>query len=183
MRTITRPTFWAVLLLAAVLAGCSSAVKRSDDPEKRSNYFARGGKVSQEVKLTLDKNAQAQLADNLKFDQDKLLDTVKRALRGKQLMAESPAPDLSTLEIVVTDIRVRSNFSAVMFGFMAGDDHIVGDVVARHSGGREVQRFQVSTSYALGGIGGGQDDVRMSWMYEKFAEELVNELTGASSGK
>ena len=35
----------------------------------------------------------------------------------------------------------------------------------------------VSVAYALGGIAGGQDETRMSWLYEKFAEETLNELT------
>lgn len=42
--------------------------------------------------------------------------------------------------------------------------------------GKEIDRFEVSVSYALGGIAGGQDSARMSWLYEKFAEETVKEL-------
>jgi hypothetical protein len=78
----------------------------------------------------------------------------------------------------VTDIRVRTNFSAVMWGFMAGDDHINGIVVARSPTGDELQRFEVSASYALGGLAGGQDEARMGWLYESFAEETLKELTG-----
>ncbi len=81
------------------------------------------------------------------------------------------------MEIVVTDIRVRSNFNAVMWGFMAGADHIKGDVVLRSASGEQMDRFGVSASYALGGMAGGQDDARMGWLYEKFAEETVTALS------
>ena len=82
---------------------------------------------------------------------------------------------------MITDIRVRSNFSAVMFGFMAGSDRIVGDVIARDAAGKELQRFTVSASYALGGIAGGQDETRMGWLYESFTKEFIKEITGAEN--
>jgi hypothetical protein len=178
-------TYWNTIpvvaaILAAVLAGCASGVKHADDTAKREAYFAGGGKVAREVTLSLDKNAQAQLSSELKFDQGRLLSTVRQALDARGLLAKSPDPSQPGIEIVVTDIRVRSKFSAVMFGFMAGDDRIVGDVIARDHSGKELQRFTVTASYALGGFAGGQDETRMRWLYETFAKELVNEITGAA---
>ena len=67
-----------------------------------------------------------------------------------------------------------------MFGFMAGDDHIDGDVLVHAANGSELQRFSVSASYALGGLAGGQDSARMGWLYESFAERMMEELTGKS---
>ena len=116
----------SALLLAVLVAGCASGVKRAEDSTRRQAYFAGGGKLAKDVTLSMSKNAQSQLSDNLKFDQEKLLATVKRALGAKNLLAKTPDDKLPTIEVVVTDIRVRSNFSAVMWGFMAGDDHING---------------------------------------------------------
>ncbi len=79
--------------------------------------------------------------------------------------------------VEVKDVRVRSNFSAVMWGFMAGNDHITGDIVIQNNNGSELDRFEVSVSYALGGLAGGMDSSRMGWLYETFAEETVKELT------
>jgi uncharacterized protein DUF4410 len=79
----------------------------------------------------------------------------------------------ASLAILVKDMRVRSNFSAVIWGFMAGSDSVSADIVLRDPAGKELDRFEVSASYALG----GQDDARMGWLYEKFAEETVQELT------
>ncbi len=173
----------AVAGLVAVASGCASGVKRADESAKRAAYFAGGGRAAQDVTLSMSKEAQEKLADNLKFDQQKLLATVRRALEGTNLLAKSPDATLPTIEIVVTDVRVRSTFSAVMWGFMAGSDSIAGDVIVRDASGRELQRFGVSASYALGGLAGGQEDARMNWLYETFAQHTLQELTGTSSEK
>ena len=170
---------WLSVFSVCLLAACASGVQRHDDPERRVSYFSGGGQVAQEVTISLSKEAHAKLADNLKFDQEKLLGTVRRALDAKGLLAKSPDPKLPRIEIVVTDIRARSTFSAVMFGFMAGDDRVAGEVIARTADGKEIQRFNVSASYALGGFAGGQEEARMNWLYETFAQHTVDELTGA----
>lgn len=168
------------LLMAVVLAGCAAGVTRHTDAEKRQAYFKGGGKVARSVTVTLDQNAQKQLPENITFDKDQLLATVKRLLDAKGLLAKTPDEKLPTIEIIVTDIRVRSDLSAILWGFMAGDDHIIGEVIARNPEGKELQRFTVSASYALGGWGGGQGSTRMGWLYETFAKEMANELTGTT---
>ncbi len=64
---------------------------------------------------------------------------------------------------------------------MAGDDHIKGDVLVRAPDGTELQSFSVNASYAFGGLGGGQDSVRMNWLYENFAKRVAEEVTGTIS--
>lgn len=170
---------WLSMSVVVLLVACASGVQRHDDPDRRASYFSEGGKVAQEVTLSLSKEAQAKLPDNLKFDQEKLLGTVRRALDAKGLLAKTPDPNLPRIEIVITDVRARSTFSAVMFGFMAGDDRVAGEVIARTADGKEIQRFRVSASYALGGLAGGQEEARMNWLYETFAQRTAEELTGA----
>ena len=80
------------------------------------------------------------------------------------------------LKVVVTDIRVRNTFNAVMWGFMAGDDHLRGDVVVQNLAGEPVYNFDAGASYALGGFAGGQDASRINWLYEEFSEMIANEL-------
>lgn len=159
-----------------VLTGCASGVTRAPSaalqPEQLNvpayTQFAS-------VSLSLTPEAKVKAVDNLKFNPDRLLDHVRRALEAKSLVGASDNP-LPRLEVVVTSMRVRSNFSAVMWGFMAGADSIDGDIVLSDVSGKEIDRFSVSASYALGGLAGGQDDTRMGWLYEKFAEETVKEL-------
>lgn len=170
----------AFVLLIVLLTGCASGIKRAEEAAKREAYFAGGGKLAREVTLALNDTARSRLADNPGFDQERLLGTVKRLLDAKGLLAKAPDASLPSIEIVITDIRVRSNFTAVMFGFMAGSDSVAGEVIARDATGKEVQRFEVSASYALGGIAGGQDSTRMDWLYQTFANEMMKELTGAS---
>jgi hypothetical protein len=183
---MTARHFALVLVLgASILAGCASSVSRNGPPGAAAPTPAArtlDGKPAQEVTLTMSADAKALLADNLKFDQNRLLDTVKRALAARNLLATAgdapPLPDNArNVEILVKDFRARSNFTAVMFGFMAGADSVTGDVIVKDGTGKELSRFQVSASYALGGLAGGQDEARMGWLYEKFAELTLNELT------
>jgi len=167
---------FSLFAAALVLAGCASGVKHEPSQTAENVSLSANNQVDS-VSLSMTAEAKKQVAENLKFDPDELLDHVKRALEANSLInssADMPRPDL---EIQVKDIRVRSNFSAVMWGFMAGADSVVADIILKDSAGTELDRFEVSASYALGGLGGGQDAARMGWLYEKFAEETVKELT------
>jgi len=169
-----------LLALAAllVLGGCASGVKRTpaaaNTPASTHAAMSSKNQISA-VSIALTEDAKKKQLDNLKFNSGDLLSTVKRALESTSIINETDNK-LPTLEILVTDMRTRSAFSAIAFGFMAGADSIDADVIVRDKAGKELDRFTVSTSYALGGIGGGQDSARMSWLYEKFAEETVKEL-------
>ena len=173
----------AIAVLVAAVSGCASGVKRADESAGRPAYFAGGGRLAGDVTVSLNQEAQGKLADNLKFDQQKLLATVRRALEAKNLLAKAQDVTLPKIEIVVTDIRVRSTFSAVMWGFMAGNDTVSGEVIVRDPAGQDLQRFTVSASYALGGLAGGQEETRMNWLYETFAQHTVEELTGTGSDR
>jgi len=164
----------AAIGIAIVLTGCASSVRLADN----SNRQFISKEPANAISISLSEEAKQKLTDNMKFDQNALLDTVKRAMTAKNLLNESQSGPLNTVEIVVKDMRVRSNFSAIMFGFMAGNDNITGDVILRDVSGKELNRFEVSASYALGGLAGGQDGARMSWLYEKFATHAVENLSG-----
>lgn len=158
------------------LVGCAAGVQHAKVDNKQ--YLST--KPAKAVSISLNDEAKAKVNDNLKFDQNALLDHVKRALTAKNLLAENKPESTNTVEILVKDFRVRSNFSAVMFGFMAGNDSITGDVILKDAAGKELNKFEVSASYALGGLAGGQDGARMGWLYEKFAELAVENLSGTA---
>lgn len=165
----------AATFVAVVVAGCASGVKREG-----GDAAAIAGQAVQRlpvgaVSVKLSAEAQKLAADNPKFDQEKLLYTVRRGLEANGLLASgTPA----RAEIVVTDFRVRGTFSAVMWGVMAGTDNVTGDVIVLDSTGRPMRKFTVNASYGLGGFAGGQDDMRLGWLYEKFTEHTVAELGG-----
>ena len=168
----------AALVPLMLLGACASGVTPAQRSELSSPQFATTEKKAKAVTVSLSNEAQKQLPDNLKFNQETLLSTVRRSLEARQMLAPGSNDPLPSIEIVVTSIRARSSFSAVMFGFMAGDDHIKGEIIVRDAAGAELQRFGVSASYALGGLAGGSDESRMNWLYETFAKHTINELTG-----
>lgn len=176
-----------VLLITSLLVACSSGVTRPQDPEARQAavpvVLSRTNQV-RAVTISVTGKAKDNLAENLKFNQNILLDHIKRALEARELLNAAEGQALPTLDVTITEVRVRSNFNAVMWGFMAGSDHIKGDITLRAADGTETDRFTISASYGLGGLAGGRDEARMGWLYEKFAEEAVNELIGAhAAGK
>ncbi len=164
----------SLLLAAALLGGCASGVTRMDQPAPGTSQPAV--QVAPHVKvvnLWLNDNAKKLVADNLKFNPDMLKSTVERALAAQNLVKAESA---QSMDIEIESFRTRSNFAAVMFGFMAGNDSVEGVVTIKDAAGKVLKKAKVGASYALGGIGGGQDDARMSWLYEEFAKHTVAEL-------
>jgi hypothetical protein len=168
------------LLTITALAGCSSGVERAAHTQFQAPQFDDLGEQAGGLDVKLSREAKDDATDNLKFNKGDLEATIRRDLEINNLLAAQYDSGLPTIEVTVTSVRVRSSFSAIMFGFMAGDDHIDGDVVVRAADGNVLQKFSVSASYALGGFAGGQDSSRLSWLYETFAEHVAQELTGKS---
>jgi hypothetical protein len=164
---------FAVVIVASAL-GCTSAVRRDDRAGPAATPDTTNLKYST-LTLYLNDNAKKLLADNIKFNPDALKGTMQRVLEARNLLA---AGSPYQIHVEITDIRVRSNFSAVMFGFLAGSDSLAGNVYVRGRDGSQLSKYEVSASYALGGLAGGQDETRMGWLYEEFAKLAVNELTG-----
>jgi len=171
---------YAAVLLTLVLAACSSGVVRAPEIGLQQPQFDDPGEQAGSLTVELSDEARKEAADNLKFRQVELDQTIRQALELNNLLAEQFDGGLPTIEVTVTSVRVRSSFSAIMFGFMAGDDHIEGDVTVRAADGNTLQEFSVSASYAFGGLVGGLDSSRLSWLYESFAEHVTEELTGQS---
>lgn len=164
--------------LLICLAGCTAGVTRPGNESRSSNAPLT---EPASITLTLSEDARKQIGENLKFDQNHLLEMLNRAFDAKGLLAKDPASAKRHLEVQVTDVRVRGTFSAIMFGFMAGNDHLNGKVSLADEENHALRHFDVSAAYALGGLGGGQDGARLGWLYEKFTEQVVNEVAGAAS--
>lgn len=168
-----------ILSICSLLySGCASSATRATGSVPKGSFKVSEERKLGEVSVSLSPEAKEKLKDNLKFDHDALRRQIEKAFDASSLLDVSKKGEFPSLTIVVTDMRVRSNFSAVVWGVMAGADSIKGDVVIKDASGRELDRFRVSASYALGGIAGGQDGARMDWLYEAFAKETLKELTG-----
>jgi hypothetical protein len=162
----------SLLIVVSLLAfaGCSSQVTRPEAGAESKPVV----KALQSLTVEMTPEAKHQLADNVKFDKEELSSTLRRTLESRDLMDAAGDFDL---KVMVKDIRVRSTFNAIMWGFMAGDDHLQGDAIVLNREGAPVYTFGVNASYALGGIGGGQDSTRINWLYEEFSEKIADELT------
>lgn len=162
----------AALVAAALMTGCASGVKRTDGGKtsvfQPSTEFPIG---RVEVKVT--DQALAKLKGSFKFSKDQLRGAIQQSLTANQLYRDHSG---MTLDVTVTRVRVRSTFNAVMWGAMAGNDALEGDVALKDAAGKVLDKFAVSASYALGGFAGGQDKSRTNWLYEAFAKEVLGQF-------
>ncbi|MET0498924.1 MAG: DUF4410 domain-containing protein [Steroidobacteraceae bacterium] len=168
-------TYKWIIALAAImsLAGCSSGVTRPDG--KNSSSFVPSSEIPiGKVSVTMSSAVRDKLKDNLKFSTSDLGRNIEQSLQLNELFAAKP--DGISLEVLVTNIRIRSTFNAVMWGAMAGNDALEGEVTIKDSSGKILDGFTVSSSYALGGFAGGQDSGRMGWLYEAFAKEVTGQF-------
>jgi hypothetical protein len=160
---------FAIVLIVSLLSACASQVIEPDAATPRPTVRAL-----KSFTVELSPKAKEQLADNVKFDPDALHKKLELALKSRGLMAEDGD---FRLMISVTDIRVRGTFNAVMWGFMAGDDHLNGEsIILRKDEIDPVYKFKVKTSYSLGGFAGGQDAMRLDWLYEEFSKKVSDKL-------
>ena len=164
-------------VLAILLTACASGVTRiasgKNEPVAVSPHVNA-------VQVQLSDAAKKLTADNQAFNPTSLQATIEKSLIANNLQQSTSTQSLG---VEITSFRVRSTFSAVMFGFMAGNDNVEGIVSVKAANGEVLKKSQVTASYALGGFGGGQDDARMNWLYEEFAKHVVSEITGVSEKK
>lgn len=163
----------SVIVVALALSACATNVQRYADVPTPHIVQPTDGIKS--VAVTFSPDGQKDFADNSQFDRNALLADVERDLEAKQLYTANTGHD--TLEIQITAVRVRSTFNAVMWGFMAGSDNLTGEVYLRDSSGKLLSHFSVHAGYALGGFVGGLKSVRWDWLYNKFSELVVKNLT------
>jgi hypothetical protein len=158
--------------LLVLLTACAGTVKR--EAGQMNKTYATAGISAVAVKLTPE--AQALLKDNPQFNANDLQGFIQRRLEGNGSFS---ATATERVEVVVTSIRMRSMASAVILGVLAGADHVEGKVRVLSPEGRRLHSFDVTASYAFGGYAGG-DSTRMGWMYDKFSELVLSELTGTT---
>lgn len=154
-----------------VLGACAGNVKRTDG----APAYRHDGRKFAAVQVALDERVRATQADQPGFDPRALEQAVTRELETAGLLDNGAD---RTIEIRVTNLRLRSTGAAVMFGIMAGTDQLAGTVALRDRDRGVRNTFDVSASYGLGGFAGGQNDARIGWLYEEFARLTVAEIVG-----
>jgi hypothetical protein len=158
--------------LLVLLTACAGTVKR--EPGQFNKTYVTTGIASVQVKMTAE--AQTLLADNPQFNANDLQGYIQRRLEGNGTFNAAAS---ERVEVMVTGFRVRSAAAAILLGVLAGQDHMEGKVRVFSADGRRLHSFDVNASYGFGGAAGG-DATRMGWMYEKFSELVMTELTGTT---
>jgi hypothetical protein len=158
------------------LAGCAGTVQREGGGDVRK---LAGEKYSR-VDVVLSEVVRRSAPEHPLFNANDIAARLQRMLEANGLIRQD-----GNLTVVVTinDFRIRSNAAAVWLGAMAGADTLAGQVRIADRRQSTVHSFKVDASYGLGGFAGGQDGVRLNWLYDKFAELTVAELAGTTDGK
>ena len=163
-------SFALVIATGLVLGACAGSVARKESVDTPATV---GVLKVKGVEVRISPKAKEQLPDNIKFDPSALGSTIERTLSAASLRDTEGA---NTLDIEVTNVYIRGTFTAVMFGFFAGADNVAGNVRVLDPAGKALRTFEVSASYAFGGAAGGQDSIRINYLYEKFSELTRDQL-------
>ncbi len=162
------------LVLAVIfITGCASTVNRNTVSIKEEKVQVLSTQGISKVSLELNSKAKEKLADNSNFNSDALLRKINSTLQSNRYLKPGGSTNTS-IEITITNIRVRSGASAIMLGFLAGADYITGDVAIKENG-KLIDKFEVDVNYAWGGAM-GDTDTRMNWMYESFSNKMTEEI-------
>lgn len=174
LRSITRPRAFAaktalLLISSTLMMSCAYNTKNYDDV----GVDYRGPVKAEKLELTLTPEVEQKLKDNTAFHESDMKKTLNTRLAAAGYLKPG---EKNTIEVTVTNIRTRSSFNAFVFSGLAGADMICGDVVVTDPSGKTIRSFEVSVAYALGGWGTSVDIVRMTWLYDKFSDLIVEEL-------
>jgi uncharacterized protein DUF4410 len=168
----------AALVAASLLAGCASGVKRADTAKTSAFQPSAEFPIGQVV-VSATPEVREHLKDYPLYDGTRLRAAIEQELRANSMLAAAQGSGL-VLEVVINHLRIRSKFNAVMWGPMAGGDSVDGEVTIKDASGKVLDKFSVSTSYALGGFAGGADS-RIDWLNEAFAKQLVGQFMPAAA--
>lgn len=162
----------AALVAAALVTGCASGVKRADG-QKTGTFQPTAEFPIGKISVSVSPAAREKLKNSFKFSPDQMRSAIQTALSSNQLYKDGTG---MMLDVLVTRVRVRSTFNAIMWGAMAGNDAVEGEVSVKDATGKQLDKFSVNASYALGGFAGGQDQMRTNWLYEAFAKEVLGQF-------
>jgi hypothetical protein len=159
-----------VLLLSAACASVSGGVKAPGSPPGDQSALSGGQKIGK-VAVSLDEETLPPevIAVAVDYEVSRILDNRVR----QHLSAGMSAGGALELEVKVIGMRLRSNGTAIFWGFFAGADWITVDVDVKKNG-RSVKRFQTGTSTALGGFILGGRSTRIGRMMKTLGERIAD---------
>lgn len=163
--SIIRYSFAALVCFVAF--GCTSAtVKQS------GGSVARGIRVST-VSVTPDISIRPSELSWMR--ENALEDSLTAAIRQRLTATGKLEPAGATLEVKIMSMRLRSTTTAVLWGVLAGSDHLRTQVRVVNNG-TALKTFTAEASRTSGAMAGAGSGGRIEGMCEELAFALVQQL-------
>ena len=157
-----------------VINGCSSTVSRQAGQSRPAQAIITPSNPLGNIVVTYSEDARKKLSDNSAFNDKDFKLQMQKTLSAAKLISDNVNLKQPTLNVEVTNIRVRSIANRMMLGFLSGADYVMGNVTVKDVSGKTLDAFQISTdhyeSYTV-----GTTNV-LSWIYETFADDVRKEL-------
>jgi len=154
-------------LVCFIAVGCTSATVRQSE-----GSTALGVRVAT-VLVTPD--ASIRPSELRWMSENAVEDTLTAAVRQRLTATGKLEPAGATLEVTIISMRLRSTTTAVLWGVLAGPDHLRGRVRLLNKG--TVQKtFIAEASRTSGAMAGAGSGGRIEGMCEELAYALVQQL-------
>jgi hypothetical protein len=155
------------VILASVLAlaGCGISSKSktlSSSASAATNVAGLSMKISDAARI--------RMRDNPGFKEDQLQSAITGDLTKRKLLLPSST---QTLDVNVTDLRVRNGAAVYFAGVFAGNDFVVADVIVKDAAGKTVKSSQINVTFRLASWGSMGTAARNAQMYETFARHVA----------
>ena len=176
----------AAAALVVLVAACTSGVQQHESDDGTYTYSGQTfGKISVRISDAI-KNDPEKAA---RAGQLRLEESVRVSLKFKQLYDEDSK---ASVYVVVDNMRVRSSFNSIIWGYLAGGDFLGGTVTLNDASGKVLKRFIVSAWYDGGGpvwyfggtaapAGAGvaeRDTLRLSSLARRFGDLTAEAIVG-----
>lgn len=168
-------SFFFVVLSTVLLGFLSGCAGTANLKEQHSGYTYSGEKYGK-VTVSQSEKVLEDVRKGMRLDEMALDKKIIAQLKSRGVYDESSQ---DSVVILINSIYIRNAFNAIMFGVMSGVDNIDGTVTLLKEN-TELAKFDVNAAYALGGLGGGQNEVRLTWLSDKFAEQTADMILGKS---
>lgn len=157
-----------LFIVTTLMIGCAYNTKNYDNDVDYKEPIK-----AEKLEVSLTSAVEKELKDNTAFHEADMEKTLRTRLSSAGYLKSG---EKNMIHVTITHIRTRSSFNAFVFSGLAGADMICGDVTVIEPSGETLRSFEISVAYALGGWGTSVDIVRMTWLYDKFSDLIVEEL-------
>lgn len=169
---------WVLLAALTVLAGCTRVNVFGQAP--RDQPVRADAPVLARYALEYTSTALEQTNADERFNPENLREAITAELRSRGLLDTQQTEGVRAAVIQLEKFEVRGASNVVMFGRLSSVGSI--DALVRiREGGAQTREFRVSTELSLQVSRDPEENNPLKRLYEEFALEFVDALTGVSA--